>query len=328
MSRLPVAGVLPAALIVAAAACGTTDLQADVVATDSVTSDLVLADVPDAMPGDVLDAIPADVPDLPDPGYGYVPDVPAIDLSGQFLPPPPAGKEWSLVLADEFDGTAINTDLWEISQGKGRTNVYDPRAVVLDGSGILHMKVFQEDGTYYTGGLSTQGRWHKAKGYLEARVQFQKQGGHWSAFWMYSETICSMENGGRDGAELDVFERPWTLDPFTDFTQRTVHWDCHQGKRENPQEIPGVSQGFHTFGMWWSDDAYIFYTDGKETWRSTDGGICEVPLYMLLTDEIEDNRWFGAGLIGDAVLPDEWLVDYVRVFDLVDSPASPSGSAR
>ena len=297
--------------------------------TSSAGSDADAIDPPDVSSvGDVPPTgdVPADVG--VDPGYGYQQDVAGVEVEQAFLPEPPTGKEWRMVFHDEFDGTSIDTARWHVSQGKGRTNVYDPRAVVLDGNGILHMRVFAEDGTYYTGGLDTSGIWQKTKGYFETRVQFQKQGGHWTAFWLYSNGICAMGNGGADGAELDIFERPWTLDPFKEFTQRTIHWDCDDGKTEDPQEIPGISEGFHTMGMWWSDDAYIFYTDGKEIWRSTDGGICETPEYMLLTDEIQDNLWFEAGSIEDAMLPDEWLVDYVRVYYLFDASPSPAASPR
>ena len=53
---------------------------------------------------------------------------------------------------------------------------------------------------------------------------------------------------------------------------------------------------------------YVFYVDGKETWRTEAGGVCQVPLYIKLSDEIGD--W--AGDIKKVKLPDEFLVDYVR----------------
>jgi hypothetical protein len=52
-------------------------------------------------------------------------------------------------------------------------------------------------------------------------------------------------------------------------------------------------------------DEYIIYVDGKETWRSKAGGVCQVPQYILLSDEI--GNW--AGDIAKAKLPDQFLVD-------------------
>jgi beta-glucanase (GH16 family) len=78
--------------------------------------------------------------------------------------------------------------------------------------------------------------------------------------------------------------------------------------------VPNVMDGFHTFAIWWTPKEYIFYIDGKETWRTTAGGVSQVPEYMLLSDEI--GPW--AGEISKAKLPDEFQVDYVRVYDLME----------
>ena len=96
-----------------------------------------------------------------------------------------------------------------------------------------------------------------------------------------------------------------------------IHWDGYgkEHRSEGTQvEVPGISQGWHTYALWWAEDTYIFYADGQEIWRSEAGGICTQPLYIKLSDEIGD--W--AGDIKKAALPDRFMVDYVRVYDLVD----------
>ena len=62
-------------------------------------------------------------------------------------------------------------------------------------------------------------------------------------------------------------------------------------------------EGWHTFGLWWKPDEYIFYVDGKETWRTKAGGVCQVPEYIKLSDEI--GNW--GGDIKKATLPDQFL---------------------
>jgi beta-glucanase (GH16 family) len=100
--------------------------------------------------------------------------------------------------------------------------------------------------------------------------------------------------------------------------QHTFHWDGY-GKDHKSEghvaKVPGVMEGWHTFGLWWKPDEYIFFVDGTETWRSKAGGVCQVPQYMLLSDEI--GSW--AGDITKAKLPDQFLVDYVRVYDMADA---------
>jgi hypothetical protein len=84
---------------------------------------------------------------------------------------------------------------------------------------------------------------------------------------------------------------------------------------------PGATSapaGFNspTFGLLWTPTEYVFYVDGKETWRTAAGGVCQVPLYIELSDEI--GTW--AGDIKKVLLPDEFLVDYIRGYDVVTKP--------
>ena len=58
-----------------------------------------------------------------------------------------------------------------------------------------------------------------------------------------------------------------------------------------------------------------FYYDGKEVARTSEGGVCQVPLSIKVTTEIGD--W--AGDIKKAKLPDEFVVDWDKVYDRVDA---------
>lgn len=232
------------------------------------------------------------------------------------LPEPPPGKQWKLVWHDEFDGTALDTSRWEIPpEGKRRDAYWSPRAITLDGKGHLVIRVLRQNDRYIDGCVRTRGKFEHAFGYYVARVRLQKQPGHWSAFWMYHPSVGQVGNEGRDGTEIDIFEKPW----LDDRVQHALHWDGY-GKHHKSEgkvvRVPGVMEGFHTFALWWRPDVYIFYVDGKETWRTNAGGVCQVPLYLKLSDEV--GPW--AGDIRKALLPDEFLVDYVRVYDLVDKP--------
>jgi len=166
-------------------------------------------------------------------------------------------------------------------------------------------------------GKSWKLAWHDefehAFGYYVARVKFQKQPGHWSAFWITGPGVRKVSDGARDGCEIDIMEKPW----LDDRVQHTFHWDGygeHHKSEGKVVNVPGVMEGWHTFGLLWLPDEYVFYVDGKETWRSKAGGVCQVPQYMLLSDEI--GSW--AGDITKARLPDQFLVDCVRVYDLVE----------
>lgn len=230
------------------------------------------------------------------------------------LPKAPDGKVWKMVWHDEFDGNSLDQTKWTCRpEGKRKGGWWSPKAVSLDGKGHLAIKTFKEGDRYLDGCVATQGKFEHAFGYYVARIQLQKQPGHWSAFWMMCPGVGKVGDEGRDGTEIDIMEKPW----LDDRVQHTFHWDGY-GKAHKSEgkvvKVPGVMDGFHTFAIWWKSDEYIFYVDGKETWRTKGGGPSQVPEYLKLSDEVGD--W--AGDIAKAKLPDEFLVDYVRVYDLIE----------
>jgi beta-glucanase (GH16 family) len=233
------------------------------------------------------------------------------------LPTPPQGRAWALVWHDEFEGDALDETKWECpADARRRDGWWMRKAVSLDGRGHLAVRTLKEGDRYLDGCVRTQGKFEHAFGFYVARIRLQKQPGHWSAFWLMGSGVLKVGDEGRDGTEIDIMEKPW-LDGRV---QHTLHWDGYRKDHKSQGkvvDVPGVMEGFHTFGLWWSPEEYVFYVDGKETWRTRAGGVCQVPLYIKLSDEV--GRW--AGDIAKATLPDEFLVDYVRVYDLVEAKA-------
>jgi len=239
--------------------------------------------------------------------------MPFTSLTEDILPATPSGKKWKLVWNDEFDGTALDESKWDIPEGKRRDGWWSRKAISLDGQGRLVINTLKENDKYIDGCIRTKGKFEHTFGYYVARIQFQKQPGHWSAFWLYNVSVGNIGNEGRDGTEIDIMEKPW----LDDRVQQTLHWDGYGEHHKSEGKVvsfPGVMTGFHTFGLLWMPDEYVFYIDGKETWQTKAGGVCQVPLYIKLSDEI--GKW--GGDIAEAKLPDPFLVDYVRVYDLVD----------
>ncbi len=233
----------------------------------------------------------------------------------QDMPPPaPDGRTWKLVWHDEFDGDKLDESKWDVPPDRPRRDAWWMRkAIRLDGQGHLMIETLKEDGRYIDGCVRTLGKFEHVRGYYVARIKLQSQPGHWSAFWLMGRGVGSVGDEGRDGTEIDIMEKPW----LNDRVQHALHWDGygeHHRSEGKVSEVPGVMDGFHTFSLWWSKDRYVFYVDGKETWRTTAGGVCRAPLYIKLSDEV--GKW--GGDIGKAKLPDRFVVDYVRVYDLVD----------
>ena len=242
----------------------------------------------------------------------------------QLLPPAPAGKTWRLAWSDEFDGNRIDESKWEVlGNSKRRDGLWWKADSYLDGNGHLVLRTASDGKRFTCGAVRTQGKFEHRFGFWQCRCKFGTQPGHWPAFWLFSRPgVGKVGNEGRDGTEIDIMEKAW----LSDHINHALHWDGY-GKDHRSKgtkvHAPGVSKGWHTFGLHWKPDEYVFTIDGTETWRSKAGGVSQVKAFVKLTEEI--GKW--AGDIRKAKLPDHFLVDYVRVFDAADAKAPSSPAA-
>ena len=242
------------------------------------------------------------------------------DSSHDFLPHLTNGQQWKLTWHDEFNAAQIDTNKWEImGDWRRRDDWWVKEDSYLDGKGNLVIRTKQTPERRSSGGVRTKGKFEHAFGYWVARVQLQKQPGHWTAFWLMSDNVYKVGDDGRDGTEIDICEFPYLDGRY----EINLHWDGYGRAHKSAghkQTMPGITEGFHTFAMWWTPTEYIFYCDGQEQWRTTAGGVCQQPLYAKFSAEI--GKW--AGDISQAKLPDYFLVDYVRVYDVVAPTNAPA----
>jgi alpha-L-fucosidase len=218
---------------------------------------------------------------------------------------------YELFWSDEFEGKSLDLEKWDyrgLGARRDAVNVKD--AVSLDGEGHLILTTKRVENEYHTAMIGTQGKFETTYGYFECRFKLQTQIGHWSAFWLQSPTLGEfIGDPARGGAEIDIFEY---LRNRGDKIQHTLHWDGYGESHKSAHEIaeiPGLSRGWHTVGFLWTPTLYVFYVDGKETWR-TEKGVSRRPEYIILSLEV--GKW--AGDISKADLPDNFCVDYVRVY--------------
>jgi ferric-dicitrate binding protein FerR (iron transport regulator) len=223
------------------------------------------------------------------------------------LPEPPPGRSWVLVFEDEFDDGRVDRSRWNVAEEARKTGVWHPRNVQTDGEGHLALTTSRVGELLVGGSLTTAGKFEQAFGYFTARVRFPNQPGHRPAFGI----ACRLSPaGGKEGTLISIVEKP---DPG-DMIRHAMSWGgtgTVWARWHVP--APGVMQGWHAFGLWWTPDEYVFYMDGRETWRNRHGGVSQVRQHLVLSDEADE----GAGDIRKAVLPDRFLVDSVRVYDLV-----------
>lgn len=228
----------------------------------------------------------------------------------------PESLGYRLVWEDQFDGTALNPDKWAIrGEGERGLGIVSKDAIQV-ADGFLTLKAFERDGKTVVAAVGTQGKFEPRYGFFECRAQLQRGGGLWAAFWIQSPHISEGEDPAQYGAEIDIVEFFKKLG--TDIVSHNVHWAYgpHQQTTHGMQSyLPGVSEGFHTFAVEWTPDQYTFYVDGYKFYEVTTG-ISRIPEYLILSMEPPQPEQ-----IQNMKLPDEFIIDYVRVYQKPDAPA-------
>jgi len=228
------------------------------------------------------------------------------------LPALPEGKSWKLVWGDEFTGKTLDAKKWQAMEGPRRGHWWRAKSAFLDGKGHVVLRTEKVGERYASPCIRTKGLYEKAFGFFAVRCKLPSQPGHWCAFWTMCDGVTKIGDSGRDGTEIDIFEWPWR----DGRVQHTLHWDGYGKAHKSKGHVSkpkGVNDGaWHQFAISWTPKEYRFYVDGALTWRTSAGGVCQVPVYLKLSSEI--GSW--AGDIRKAKLPDDFTVDWVRVYDI------------
>ena len=232
----------------------------------------------------------------------------------------PPSNDLTLVWQDEFDGTDLDSTKWKTAPEWFRqgASYWSPDNYHLNGAGRLTLSVTESNGIVYAGAIRTHRLFDRTYGYFEVRCKLPQIKGGWAAFWMMPYGNHPGD-AGRDGTEIDIFE---SINGWNNKVQHALHWDGygveHQKVSQSFTRSDLYDGGFHTFGVWWTENEYIFYIDNEETWRTSDGGVSQVKQYLKLTMEVSNADWPGKWS-EQIEKPIPWMIDYVRVYEAQES---------
>lgn len=247
------------------------------------------------------------------------------DLDLASTGPAPYG-DMNIIWNDEFDGAAINNNIWTFDMGGGgwgnnELEFYTNRtsnAFVQNGS--LHIVARKEsNGSYTSARMKSQGLYSFTYGRLEWRAKFPTGVGFWPALWLLGNNISTI--GWPKCGEIDVFENTGTN---TVMVQSSIHSGSDGTGYYNFFDN-GITN-FHTYTLDWTTNAMLFYVDGhlfesQTSWTSTGGAYpfpFNQPFFILMNFAIGGNYVSNPSQtdIGThSVFPSELQVDYVRVYN-------------
>lgn len=244
--------------------------------------------------------------------------------------------KFSLVWQDEFDN-GFDTTMWQghYVYGNNDTQLRDKAywnrdQVSFTDDGCLEITVeYKEDGPkgagYYSYGMETNPNknyagdhvgYEQLYGYFEIRCILPKGAGINPAFWLLTDGMWDDDtDGGVSGAEVDVFETNTLYDENSaEFgsVYHTIHVDsyeeAHKSENQGSFYANDPYNQFNTYGVEWNEEEYIFYINGIETARTSFGGVCEVPLYLIISVGVDER------IADNDFLPATMTVDYVRCY--------------
>lgn len=258
--------------------------------------------------------------------------------------------EWELIWSDEFDRDGLpDKSKWDYEGGFVRnkeaqyyTSGRKENARVENGNLIIearkekfHNPLFNQNSgdwakksefaDYTSASVKSRASW--LFGRIEMRARLPRGAGVWPAFW-------TLGTGGRwpqDG-EIDIMEfvgkEPDKIYANIHYSKDGVH-ACKPGMLN----VPSSGKDFHVYAAEWFPDRIDFYFDNNKyhtTWleqtRSRELQPFGKPHYILINFAL-GGEW-GGPLIDDSVLPQQYIIDYVRVYKAraASAPGMDSGS--
>lgn len=237
-------------------------------------------------------------------------------------------NDYSLVFSDEFRGETLDTAVWKDVPDLGTGEIFDNSMISFDGENLIISTEYLENGPkgagWYTSGIeNTDAYSNFCPGcYYECRCIVPSAKGMWSAFWMMTSGQKTYRNGRHEEyTEIDVMESFYYGQKHQNSTINTVH--KYQPETDNfKSEIVGkyrvgkdIYKEYVTYGVLWTENEFIFYIDGKESGRSSNGATTD-PAFMLLTCQVKTNGVEHPEVLDNAenTFPAKFIVDYVRVY--------------
>ncbi len=242
-----------------------------------------------------------------------------------------AADQDTLFWSDEFDGvagSAVDAETWTHDLGGGGWGNEELEGYTdstenssLDGDGHLVITAREEeDGSYTSARLTTDGSVEFQYGRVEARIKLPSGQGMWPALWMLGADSPDGEELSQP-AEIDIMENLGN-DPATVYG--TLHgpgYSDDEGPGDSYENPDGdaFSDDWHVFAVDWRADGVAWSVDGEEYFRVTPDTVSgkewvfDRPFYLLV------NLAVGGTWPGDpdetTRFPQEMLVDYIRIYD-------------
>ncbi len=229
-----------------------------------------------------------------------------------------------LVWEENFNKKEISEKFWNFELGDGCPNscgfgnnerqIYTKiNHKIKDGNLVIEAR--KEENKYTSTKITTKGKKEFKYGRIEARAKLPVGQGIWPAFWMLGANIDEVQ--WPKSGEIDILEYVGR-DPHMVYT--TLHTQDSHGNTINTKrtEFLNIEEGYHVYAIEWDKDKIEFFVDKTLVYtfnpsvKNEDTWPFDKPFYIILNLAVGGN--FGGPEVDDAIFPQKFYIDYVRVY--------------
>jgi beta-glucanase (GH16 family) len=262
----------------------------------------------------------------------------------------PASENWQLVWSDEFDvdgepdASKWSANIWPARKVNDEDQAYTarPKNMRVE-NGLLTLEAHKEDyddANYTSGRIHSDGKGDFLYGRFEVRAKLPAGKGSWPAIWMlpsdpyrYS-TTCEPGEDWQGSSTCDAWPNSGEIDimEHVGYQMNHIHGTVHNEayywakweQRKGRIIIDGVADDFHVYALEWTPDEirayvddtlYFVYINEKSGWESWP---YDQPFHLILNVAVGGMWGRSGGGIDDDIFPLEMVVDYARVYELVE----------
>ena len=233
-------------------------------------------------------------------------------------------QDKKLVWEENFEGDKLNEEVWNFERGDGCPDLcgwgnsekqsYTKKNHTIE-NGHLIIELRKEGIKYTSTRITTKGKKQFKYGYIETRAKLPRGKGVWPAFWMLGKNISKV--GWPTSGEIDILEYVGK-EPNTIFT--SLHTNASHGNTINTKKtiINNVEDDFHTYAIDWRKEKIDFYIDNELVYtfqpkeKTTETWPFKQPFYFILNLAVGGN--FGGPEIDDTIFPQQFVIDYIKVY--------------
>lgn len=231
----------------------------------------------------------------------------------------------TLLWSDEFDSTALNTNIWNYETGNLGVNneveYYTSNAAnvsVKDGNlqiTALNSPNYNGSGWNYTSArINTQNKYSFTYGRVDIRAKLPGDPGTWPALWLLGNNISTV-NWPACG-EIDLMEaatNTWGVN----VVGSSLHWGTSANRQDTNKKLTvsdSSTTDFHIYSMDWRADHIAFYVDGVkiDSVANNSSTAFNLPFFFIFNVAVGGDMGGSPINLGSG---STMYVDYIRVYN-------------